>query len=79
MEESQEAKTLTQKIKEREEQEKLIKKKVLKKIFIIVLIFVLIDQVTKFVFINKDITLIEGILKFHTVQNRGGAVHFHLL
>ena len=73
MEESQEAKNLTQKIKEREEIEKANKKKVLKKIFIIVLIFVLIDQITKFIFINKDITLIEGILKFHTVQNRGGA------
>ena len=69
MEESQEAKNLTQKIKEREELEKANKKKVLKKIFIIVLI----DQITKFIFINKDITLIEGILKFHTVQNRGGA------
>lgn len=33
MEENQEAKTLTQKIKEREEQEKLTKKKVLKKFF----------------------------------------------
>ena len=43
MEESQEAKNLTQKIKEREEIEKANKKKVLKKIFIIVLIFVLIS------------------------------------
>ena len=41
MEESQEAKNLTQKIKEREELEKANKKKVLKKIFIIVLIFIL--------------------------------------
>ena len=73
MEENQEAKTLTQKIKEREEQEKLTKKKVLKKIFLVVLILVLIDQITKIIFINKDITLISGILKFHTVQNRGGA------
>lgn len=73
MEENQEAKTLTQKIKEREEQEKLTKKKVLKKIFLVVLILVLIDQITKIIFINKDITLISGIVKFHTVQNRGGA------
>ncbi len=73
MEENQESKTLTQKVREREEQEKLAKRKVLKKIFIIVLILLLIDQITKFVFINKDIALIPGVLKFHTVQNRGGA------
>ncbi len=73
MEEKQETKTLTQKILEREEQEKLSKRKVLKKIFILVLILLLIDQITKFLFINKDISLIPGVLKFHTVQNRGGA------
>ena len=73
MEENQESKTLTQKVREREEQEKLAKRKVLKKIFIIVLILLLIDQITKFIFINKDIALIPGVLKFHTVQNRGGA------
>ena len=73
MEEKQESKTLTQKVREREEQEKLAKRKVLKKIFIVVLILLLIDQITKFIFINKDIALIPGVLKFHTVQNRGGA------
>ena len=73
MEESKGTKTLTQKIREREEQEKLAKRKVLKKIFIIVLILLLIDQITKFIFINKDISLIPEVLKFHTVQNRGGA------
>ena len=73
MEENQESKTLTQKVREREEQEKLAKRKVLKKIFIVVLILLLIDQITKFIFINKDIALIPGVLKFHTVQNRGGA------
>ena len=73
MEESKETKTLTEKIREREEQEKLAKRKVLKKIFIIVLILLLIDQITKFIFINKDISLIPGVLKFHTVQHRGGA------
>lgn len=65
--------TLTEKIREREEKEKLAKRKVFKKIFIIVLIFLLIDQITKFIFINKDIAIIPGVLKFHTVQNRGGA------
>ena len=45
----------------------------MKKIFIVVLILLLIDQITKFIFINKDIALIPGVLKFHTVQNRGGA------
>lgn len=73
MEENKEETTLTQKIREREAQEKLTKKKVFKKIFIIVIILVVIDQLTKFVFINKDISLIPGVLKFHTVQNRGGA------
>ena len=38
MEENQESKTLTQKVREREEQEKLAKRKVLKKIFIVVLL-----------------------------------------
>ena len=57
MEENQESKTLTQKVREREEQEKLAKRKVLKKIFIVVLILLLIDQITKFIFINKDIAL----------------------
>ena len=35
MEENQESKTLTQKVREREEQEKLAKRKVLKKIYIV--------------------------------------------
>lgn len=73
MEENQDSKTLAQKVREREEQEKLAKRKVLKKIFIVVLILLLIDQITKIIFINKDIILIPGVLKFHTVQNRGGA------
>ena len=73
MEEEQEKKTLIQKIKEREEKEKINKRKVLKKIFIIVIMLLLIDQLTKFIFINKEISIIPGIIKFHTVQNRGGA------
>ena len=73
MEEKQENKTLAEKIKEREEKEKLVKRKVMKKIFLIVLIFLVIDQITKFAFVNKDISIIPGVLKFHTVQNRGGA------
>ena len=47
MEENQESKTLTQKVREREEQEKLAKRKVLKKIFIVVLILLLFWPIPK--------------------------------
>lgn len=50
MEENQESKTLTQKVREREEQEKLAKRKVLKKIFIVVLILLLIRPNNKIYF-----------------------------
>lgn len=73
MEENVNNKTLKEKIEEREKKEKQAKKKVMKRIFLIVIILLLCDQVTKILFINKDISIIQGILKFHTVQNRGGA------
>lgn len=72
-EEKNSTSSLAKQIKEREEREKIAKQKVFRKIFLIVLIFLLIDQITKFAFVNKDIIIIPEILKFHTVQNRGGA------
>ena len=72
-EEKKNSSSLASQIKEREERERIAKRKVLRNIFIVVLIFLLIDQITKFIFVNKDISIIPGVLKFHTVQNRGGA------
>lgn len=51
--------------------EKGIRKKYLIIVIIISLIFV--DQIIKLNVYNKDTTIIEGVLKFTTVENRGGA------
>ena len=61
------------KIRENEELEKKHRRKIFKIVFIIVLILVIIDQGTKFAFVNKNIDVIPNVLKFNTVQNRGGA------
>ena len=49
-------------------------KKSKKKIFVVVciLVFICLDQITKICF-NKDMMLIDGVLKFSNVQNTGGA------
>ena len=65
---------LEKKLKENEELEKKHRRKILKIVLIIVLILVVIDQVTKFAFVNKNIEVIPNVLKFNTVQNRGGAL-----
>ncbi len=64
---------LERKIRENEELEKKHRRKIFKIVFIIVLILVIIDQGTKFAFVNKNIDVIPNVLKFNTVQNRGGA------
>ena len=64
---------LEKKLKENEEIEKKHRRKILKIVLITVLILVVIDQVTKFAFVNKTIEVIPNVLKFNTVQNRGGA------
>lgn len=64
---------LERKIRENEELEKKHRRKIFKIVFIIVLILVIIDQGTKFAFENKNIDVIPNVLKFNTVQNRGGA------
>ncbi len=64
---------LERKIRENEELEKKHRRKIFKIVFIIVLILVIIDQGTKFAFVNKNIDVISNVLKFNTVQNRGGA------
>lgn len=64
---------LERKIRENEELEKKHRRKIFKIVFIIVLILVIIDQGTKFAFVNKNIDVIPNVLRFNTVQNRGGA------
>ena len=64
---------LERKIRENEELEKKHRRKIFKIFFIIVLILVIIDQGTKFAFVNKNIDVIPNVLRFNTVQNRGGA------
>ena len=44
-----------------------------KKNYILIIILILIDQITKIIMINKQIVIIPNVLNFTYIQNTGGA------